>query len=322
MEQKVGGFHCPLFILSKVEEKRIQKPWKRGVIVKLLGRRIGYKALEIRLKQMWVKRGIINIIDLNNDYYLVTFSHDQDHTTAMLNGTWFIYDHYLTVKPWSPNFHPQSDTIKSVMVWLRVLELPIEYYDCIILHHIGNKIGKTVKVDKNIILHSRGKYARICVEIDLTKTLVAIFMINDRYYKAEYEGLHFLCTNYGKFGHYKEGCPDREKTQVTVQGRKKDDQELVDQNGVESDKRQINVHQKEIEFKGPWVVVQKPRRMHKGKEKDENVWLGGGKKAPMNNNETGKKGPVNINDVWNKDLVEVINLPNIGGSRFQSFIEI
>jgi hypothetical protein len=47
-----GEYECPEFVFSKSEEKRIYKPWRRGVIVKLLGRRIGYKALETRLKQM------------------------------------------------------------------------------------------------------------------------------------------------------------------------------------------------------------------------------------------------------------------------------
>lgn len=175
-EQKLGGYNCPLFILSKKEENRIQMLWRRGLIVKLQGRRIRYKALKTRLKQMWVKKDIINIIDLSNDYYLVTFSHDQDYTIAMLNGPWFIYDHYLTVKEWCPNFHPQSDTIKSAAVWVQIAELPIEYYDSKV--HIGNKIRKTVKVDKNTVVHERGRYVGICVEVDLSKALLAMFMIN------------------------------------------------------------------------------------------------------------------------------------------------
>lgn len=32
-----------------------------------------------------------------------------------------------------------------------------------------------------------------------------------RKYNVEYEGLHLLCTNCGKFGHYAEGCPDKNK---------------------------------------------------------------------------------------------------------------
>jgi hypothetical protein len=117
-ETKLGGYECPEFVFSKEEEKRIHRPWRRGVIVKLLGRRIGYKALETRLKQMWVRKGVITIIDLGNDYYLVAFSNEKDQYAALMNGPWFIYDHYLTVKEWSPNFHPSSDTISKVAVWV------------------------------------------------------------------------------------------------------------------------------------------------------------------------------------------------------------
>ncbi|PNX66833.1 hypothetical protein L195_g063237, partial [Trifolium pratense] len=28
-EHKVGGYECPAFVLSKMEEKRIHRPWKR-----------------------------------------------------------------------------------------------------------------------------------------------------------------------------------------------------------------------------------------------------------------------------------------------------
>jgi hypothetical protein len=158
-----GDYECPEFILSKLEEKRIYQPWRRGVIVKLLGRRIGYKALETRLKQMWVRKGSINIIDLSNDYYLVAFTHEDDQYAALMDGPWFIYDHYLTVQEWKPNFNPVSDTIKEVAVWMRISGLPIEYYDSQILRFIGNIVGKTVKVDKNTLTQERGKYARLCV---------------------------------------------------------------------------------------------------------------------------------------------------------------
>lgn len=66
--------------------------------MKLLRNKIGYKALETRLNQMWFLSGIINIIDLGNKYYLVAFSHEDDKNAALSDGPWFIYDHYSTVK--------------------------------------------------------------------------------------------------------------------------------------------------------------------------------------------------------------------------------
>jgi hypothetical protein len=254
VEQQVAGFDCPLIKLSKREEARIQKPWRQGLIVKLFGRRIGYKALENRLKQMWVRKGVITIIDLGKDYFLVYFSNEEDYTRAQEDGPWLIYDHYLIVREWSPNFYPNEATIDTASVWVRIPDLPIEYYDAKVLHFIGNRIGRTVKADKNTLFQERGKYARICVEVDLTKALLAMFELNGRIYKVEYEGLHMLCRTCGKFGHYLEGCPEREKVQVELNQNMQAQKTGSSEKGSEPEKNNQDNTQ------GHWVVVQKPRR--------------------------------------------------------------
>lgn len=104
VEKKHGVYDCPVLILTEKEEQRLQKPWKHGVIVKLLGRKIRFKALETRLRQMWVKRGVLNLIDLGNEYFLVVFSCKEDQTFALMEGPWLIYDHYLTVREWTLDF--------------------------------------------------------------------------------------------------------------------------------------------------------------------------------------------------------------------------
>ncbi|CAJ2657275.1 unnamed protein product [Trifolium pratense] len=292
-ERMDGSYVCPEFIFSKLEEKRIYRPWRRGVIVKLLGRRIGYKALETRLKQMWVRKGVISIIDLGNDYYLVAFTHEDDQYAALMDGPWFIYDHYLTVKEWSPNFHPASDTIEEVAVWVRISGLPIEYYDSKVLNFIGNRVGKTVKVDKNTLMQERGKYARLCVQVDLTKPLLAMFSIKGRKYNIEYEGLHMLCLTCGKFGHYREGCPDKVQSNADQQGARNRDTEGV----VFSSNMGGNGEE------GPWRVVHKQRRNRKNAPtKNTAAPEGKGNNIPTKQNVT---PPVSNND-----------MAKISGSRF------
>lgn len=61
-----------------MEEKRIAKPWKHGVIIKMLGRRIWYKALESILYKLWEKHNTLNIVKLGQDYYLVAFTSEDD----------------------------------------------------------------------------------------------------------------------------------------------------------------------------------------------------------------------------------------------------
>jgi hypothetical protein len=251
-EQRIGDIECPKFSFSLKEEQRIQRPWKQGVIVQLLGRKIGYKALENRLKQLWVRKGAIQIVDLSHDFYLVTFTSLEDQCRALTEGPWMIYDHYLVVRAWSSNFDPSTATVSKTAVWVRFSGLPIEYYDPRILHFIGNRIGTTVKVDKNTLLQERGKYARLCVEVDLSKPLLAMFELKGRHYKVEYEGLHLLCLKCGRYDHLSAVCPEKLKTT----------------DGSTGGGTNIGIGGETTEqiVEGPWTVVHKPRRARKGKE--------------------------------------------------------
>jgi hypothetical protein len=51
-------------------------------------------------------------------------------------------------------------------------------YDNRALKFICNRVGKTVKVDKNTLSQEKGKYARLCVQVNMSKPLLAMFTIN------------------------------------------------------------------------------------------------------------------------------------------------
>jgi hypothetical protein len=104
------------------------------------------------------------MVDLGNDYYLVTFSNKEDQTQALLEGPWLIYDHYLTVREWSPDFLPGSESIEKVAVWVRISGLPIEYYDPKVLSFIGKIIGKEVPVIINEPAQAKGSRFAILSE--------------------------------------------------------------------------------------------------------------------------------------------------------------
>lgn len=167
-----------------------------------------------------------------------------------------IYDHYLIVREWAPNFQPQSVSIERVAVWVRFLGLPIEYHDSKFLKCLGNRIGRTVRVDKNTLSQERGKYARKCVEVDLNKPLLPMFEVDGKAYTIEYEGLHLLCLTCGKFGHYKEGCPNKVAASTSHNSGSRIGGDAGSETGATRGERR--------DIAGPWTVVQKPRRQRKG----------------------------------------------------------
>lgn len=53
----------------------------------------------------------------------------RDYDFALHEGPWMIATHHLTVQRWKPNFDLFDDEVKRVAVWIKVLDLPVEYYN-------------------------------------------------------------------------------------------------------------------------------------------------------------------------------------------------
>ncbi|CAN1128399.1 hypothetical protein LINPERHAP2_LOCUS4602 [Linum perenne] len=71
---------------------------------------------------------------------------------------------------------------------------------------IGDFIGKTVRLDLATAEGARGRYARVCIEVDITKPLIGKYLIDDKVLKIEYESLENMCFDCGFYGQKKETC--------------------------------------------------------------------------------------------------------------------
>lgn len=79
---------------------------------------------------------------------MVRFNSKVEYEYILLGGPWMIVDHYLTVRQWQSNFHPKIASIDKVLIWIRIPNLPIEYYDKNFLLRLGSCIGRPIKVDE------------------------------------------------------------------------------------------------------------------------------------------------------------------------------
>lgn len=209
---------CPRVRFSAAKKASFWKPRKFSIIVKVLRRRVCFKFLATKLYKVWQKAGTMELIDLCNDIYLARLSNKEDYIAALQGGPWMIIDHLVPVAKWLPHFDPFDVQVSKITAWVRFPGLPIEYYNFQALMKLGALAGKSLYVDKTTLSASRGKYARVCAEIDLSKTLLAKYQLKNRIYRIEYEGLHNICFNCGTFGHNREQCPSNEGEGVTDGG--------------------------------------------------------------------------------------------------------
>lgn len=174
--------------VTREEKFASRKLWRRNVIIKLIGKNIGYNYSSKRLQAMWKMQSPKMIIDQPNDFYIVKFTNEEDYSMDLLNVPWMIGGHYLHVQCWRPNFKAETAQIDLIPVQVGFPILPIEYYTSSWLQRAGNKIRRTLKVDNNTFMASRGKFARVCVEIVLNKLLKAIYRLKGQLWKVQYKG--------------------------------------------------------------------------------------------------------------------------------------
>ncbi|KAL7235893.1 hypothetical protein ACSBR1_019221 [Camellia fascicularis] len=148
----------------------------------------------------------INAIDLGNNYFLFKFSSQEDCAYVYLGGPWVILDHYLTVQKWEPNFKALEAFETTTAVWVRFLELPIEYFQEKVLYTIAKQLGHPLKLDLTTTMATTGKIARVCIEMDLNKPLCPRFLLSKKSYNIEYESIHNFCFYCGRVDYRKELC--------------------------------------------------------------------------------------------------------------------
>ena len=210
---------------------------------------------------------------LGNGFFLTRLSLREDYENILKRGPWFIGEHFLSIRPWEPDFRSETASVTSVAVWVRLNELPIEYYNSEALYHIGKTIGNVLRVDTQTAKEARGRFVRMCVQIDMEKPLITAVLIGKFEQQVCYEGIQKLCFSCGRIGHRKEACPDtilpssaskEERTVVAgaVNGHSCKEHISVQAGDVEGPSSDVHegVLDKEQEgMYGPWIMVERKR---------------------------------------------------------------
>nr|XP_011470766.1 PREDICTED: uncharacterized protein LOC105353385 isoform X1 [Fragaria vesca subsp. vesca]XP_011470767.1 PREDICTED: uncharacterized protein LOC105353385 isoform X1 [Fragaria vesca subsp. vesca] len=176
---------------SKVHNK-LDFDWRCAVIVKLMGRPNSTNSFEFMLRGLrrkWQVKGGWQLIDLPNDFYIVKFNLEEDMNTALCDGPWILAGQTLIVRKWKHDFDPMNERIGNMALWVRIVGLPVKYFKKFTLDKIGKIFGDVVKVDQLTLGQSRGKFARICVEVDLSKPLRPFVEVDSVAYNVVYEGI-------------------------------------------------------------------------------------------------------------------------------------
>lgn len=173
-------------------ENHLQRFWKEGIVVKLMRKKIGLWTLKNRLTKVWESLHIVQMIEIENNYFAIKFRTVDDVIFALTGGPWRVLGHYLHVQSWHPSFHPLKNKISTMVVWVRFSNLPLHLYNRLVLRVLGGILGKVISIDFETDSCVCGKYALIAMELDLNKPIVTSFLIKGKEQPVMYENISLI----------------------------------------------------------------------------------------------------------------------------------
>lgn len=156
------------------------------------------------------------MMDIGNNFFMLKFNLGEDKNLVMDGGPWMVFDHYLAVQLWTPEFVAMTATINKTMMWIRFPGLNLYFYDESVMLSLATTVGRPIKVDANTLDVKRGKFARVCVEVDMNKPMIGKVWMRGHWYMMEYEGLHCICSDCGCSGHFSHECMSPKPMKVVV----------------------------------------------------------------------------------------------------------
>ncbi|KAL8506447.1 hypothetical protein ACS0TY_017368 [Phlomoides rotata] len=171
---------------------------------------LGPDALITWLGDIWKIKTPWTMIPIGEGYYSIQFSCDGDKERIFTRRTWQLKPSVLRLQRWVPDFNPYRVTTSIVQAWIRISELPLEYWNKHIITSLVSAVGTVIKIDKRTLNKTMGHFARVFVELDLKHEREEDLMFERAghcsFMGVQYERLPDFCKFCNRIGHITGHC--------------------------------------------------------------------------------------------------------------------
>ncbi|KAF7828542.1 reverse transcriptase [Senna tora] len=197
----------PSVSFSDSEVSEIQSPWLASIIVRLIGSFIEQSSLMSNLIHIWKLKSNPNLLSLGSGFFIVSFGCTEDRWKALLHGPTMINGHLLSIKPWQPGFSTETeDSSIFSLVWVKLVGLPIEFFNLNALIRIGNSIGQFLGIDAPTHNLTSARCARICILLNLNRPTPPFIDLRGHLQIVTLERISGFCITCGGTNHSLADC--------------------------------------------------------------------------------------------------------------------
>lgn len=196
--------------LTQEDIKTSNDYWSTALIGYVLGDAPYEKSMDNFFATVWnfVKKP--QIFYHAEGYYLYLFALMKDKIELLQMGPYSYHNKPFILKPWMAEFVFDKEAITMVPLWANLPGLPVGYWSIEALRKVASAIGKPLYTDKYTADINCISYARVLVEVDISRPLVENIEIEAPcgiiQQGVEYDWRPRFCNECIRYGHNIEDC--------------------------------------------------------------------------------------------------------------------
>ncbi|XP_019246473.1 PREDICTED: uncharacterized protein LOC109226128 [Nicotiana attenuata] len=162
----------------------------------------------------------------NDGFFVVRFKNEEERNEVLYSGPCTIQNRPVITKAWTTDFDFNEEVLKTLPLWVKLPNLPLNCWGMDSLSRIGSGLGIPMYADECTTKVERISYARILVEMDITKPLPTKIIVKDP--SVVYDWKPTYCSTCLQLGHNcqtKQTQPQMNKQQKQKQEWKTKEQE-------------------------------------------------------------------------------------------------
>ncbi|XP_021862240.2 uncharacterized protein [Spinacia oleracea] len=169
----------PVAMLEQTDLDEMSVIWESAVIMYVVGDRPSIGAVIRFVEKDWNIFSKPQVLLHEEGYFVIKFASKKERDSILMAGPHSFFGKPVIVKPWSPEFNFQAEVLRVVPIWVRFPNLPLNCWGAGSLSRIGSLLGVPLFADECTTCQQRISFARILIEIDVTKSLPRNVMLKD-----------------------------------------------------------------------------------------------------------------------------------------------
>ncbi|GAV92218.1 DUF4283 domain-containing protein, partial [Cephalotus follicularis] len=118
------------------------KEWENSIVAFLVGKKLPGKNVKEILTRKWGSVGSFSFHVAGSGVFMIKFDSGQARDWVLANGPWDVWGYHLALRPWRKDMSFEVGDCRSMPVWVKLRNVPVQYWNKVGLSYIASVLGK------------------------------------------------------------------------------------------------------------------------------------------------------------------------------------